>query len=250
MNVRYYEKEDIEKFLHKKSFNINDIVYILDDKVLRTAVIDDYNPFDSRYKVSFLNPIYINTINSVNVEDMTFPTEYKKLPSDYYCGAKLFNWESKLKFEEELKNVMINDLSAVKKALENGYIKRHSYLDDVYYDSYLEGKNWRIEKHLNSKKDYAWAYDKELFSTFNEAVKAELNNKYSKWGGEDLSKMTDTDFAAEELCDALMNSEKYFSDRTEEYYEWSIRVERFIQQLKNFEDSDYIPSFLGIKQRY
>lgn len=171
-------------------------------------------------------------INGIPVEDMTFPTEWKKLPKGWTWSTKLFDLTEHYSFtdlaDRDDYHVSVDDTDSIKRAFNDGYLIPKIDFDHSRYETEIDkNKGWRIVRKYNEDGPY-WTsqFYSNCFLTHKEAKEyadaeeAELRRQ---------AELSDYDWSVEKIDEVLGHYAfwKGLSDEeVKRYRDWILSHER------------------------
>ena len=189
-------------------FPIGSVVYFIKDKVQRAGDrytvefgIVKYHISLSVVEVEMYDFCENRTVDGIPVQDIEFPTRWRKLPKGWTIGDPLWEFGSIDRAEQfpELVNINIHKPEGILKAIEMGLLVKVA--DKSYYslETELDRKaGWRIvQKWMpNAPSLYKTANIRDLYSTYEEA-KAVVEDIHREW--ERQAALSDKEWAIEEI---------------------------------------------------
>lgn len=196
--------------------------------------------------VDILVPKDCRAFEGVPIKDWTPDGRVHKLPKNWDCDTKLFNYETTHNWDEndevflhnKLKNIKTKDKDEILEAYNNGYLVKSSDNCHCIIEEYIDKGTWVLRKKHSEYVGYNLIYPNidrisidthKIYSTYSEALseKTAYETEFER-----IKNLSDFDWSMEQINNTLDRWAAFYSIANEQ----KKLVFDFITNLPNLED--------------
>lgn len=230
-NMRLFQRaKEIE--INRKEIAKGDVVYFLGtnrqhEKTIKFGIVEEH--YTNEICLQLYDVCERRMIDGLPVEQIDFPTKWKKLPKGWTWNTELFKMSSR-PFPSGAEGLKINNPADILKGIEQGLYVKVQSLDYGHFETIIDKeKGWRIERRY-SNEEYNCPYLSirfhDVYRTYEQA-QAVLDEEMAELKRQ--SELSEYDWTVEKIDDKLdfwAYANNISDEEKQRYRDWIFSLDR------------------------